>query len=108
MGLMALPQELEDLSPQTMDAIGNWKGCMDANVSRVAQSPDSAEVAADSLLEYCRDLQRSARAAISLKLNRRLGRDGEDTTNSLETVLVMRARQTILEQITAARQRNGS
>lgn len=104
-GFVVLPQELDELSPQTIDAIGIWKGCLDANVSRVAQSPDSAEVAADSLLEYCRASQRSARAAILLDLNRRSGRDGEDTTNSLETVLVMRAKQNILEQIAAARQR---
>jgi hypothetical protein len=104
-GLMTLQQEeLPDLSPQTIQALSDWEGCISSNVSRVSQSPDSAEVAADGLLEYCRDQQRTARAAMSLELNRRMGRDGEDTTNSLETMLVMRARQNILSQIAAARQ----
>jgi hypothetical protein len=97
-GLMALQQEEvpADLSPQIMQAVGNRQECVSSNVSRVSQSSDSAEVAADDLLEYSRDQQRTTRAAMSLELNRRMGRDGEDTTNSLETMLVMRARQNIL------------
>lgn len=105
-GLMALQQEdvPADLSPQTIQALGDWEQCITSNVSRVSQSSDTAEIAADSLLEYCRDQQRTARAAMLIDLNRRMGREGEETTNSLETVLVMRARQNILSQIAAARQ----
>lgn len=105
-GLMALEQEElpADLSPQTMQALGDWEECISSNIGRVSQSSDGAEVAADGLMEYCRDQQRTARAAMSLELNRRMGRDGEDTTNSLETMLVMKARQNIVSQIAAARQ----
>jgi hypothetical protein len=104
--LIALQEEdlPADLSPQTRQALGDWQECINSNVSRVSQSSDSAEVAADGLLEYCRDQQRTTRAAMSLELNRRMGRDGEETTNSLETMLVIRARQNILSQIAAARQ----
>jgi hypothetical protein len=104
-GLMALQQEdMPDLPPETMQALGEWEECISSNVSRVSQSSDSAEAAADGLLEYCRDRQRTARAALSLELNRRMGRDGEETANSLETMLVLKARQNILSQITASRQ----
>lgn len=105
-GLMALQQEEvpSDLSPQTVQALGDWEACISSNLGRISQSSDSAEVAADGLLEYCRDQQRAARAAMALDFNRQMGRDGEDMTNSLETILVMRARQNILSQIAAARQ----
>lgn len=103
-GLMAMQQEeAPDLSPEAIEAIGDWEGCISSNVSSASQSPDNPEAAADGVLEYCRDQQRAARAAMSLDLNRRMGRFGEETANSLETILVMRARQNILSQIAASR-----